>query len=89
MMFFGALLSQSSAVATEENKDVAEECQICRGALRVCEDHEDKPWGGASSREDACHCGCSGMPGQACNPNDREHKPKMPEGYRTIYDRDE
>jgi len=25
------------------------------------------------------------MPCPACNPNDREHKPKMPEGYKKIF----
>ena len=38
--------------------------------------------GGASEDLDACNCGGASMPCQVCNPSDREHKPKMPEGYR-------
>ena len=64
------------------------ECAVCGGALWVCEDHADKPWGGASNRADACHCGGAGAPCLACNPSDREHPPKMPEGYKTIFDKD-
>jgi hypothetical protein len=33
---------------------------VCGGARWVCEDHTEKPWGGASDREDACHCGGPG-----------------------------
>ena len=29
------------------------ECEVCGGARWVCEDHPDKPWDGASDREDA------------------------------------
>jgi hypothetical protein len=54
----------------------------------VCENHADKPWGGASDREDACHCGGAGAPCLVCNPSDREHPPNMPEGYKTIFDKD-
>ena len=38
------------------------ECGVCGGALWVCGDHVDKPWGGASNREDACHGGGAGAP---------------------------
>jgi hypothetical protein len=31
-------------------------CEICGDSRWVCEDHVDKPWDGASEREDACHC---------------------------------
>ena len=43
---------------------------------------------GASTRPDACHCGGAGVPCLACNPSDREHPPKMPERYKTIFDKD-
>ena len=62
-------------------------CKVCGDGLWVCEDHLGKPWGGASDREDACRCGGAGVP-CACNPSDREHKPKMPDGYRKIFDKD-
>ena len=64
------------------------ECAVCGGALWVCEDHVDKPWGGATNRADACHCGGAGAPCPACNPSDREHPPKMPGGDKTILDKD-
>ncbi len=38
------------------------ECTVCGGALWVCEDHADKPWGRTSNRADACHCGGAGVP---------------------------
>jgi hypothetical protein len=60
------------------------ECPVCGGARWVCEDHADKPWGEASTRADACHCGGAGAPCLACNPSDRKHPPKMPKGYKTI-----
>jgi hypothetical protein len=53
----------------------------------IREFHVDKPWGEESTREDAYHCGGAGMPCPACNPSDREHEPKMPEGFRVIVDR--
>ena len=59
------------------------ECAVCGGALWLCEDHADKPWGGASNHADACHCGGAGVPCLACNRIDREHPPKMPDGYKT------
>jgi hypothetical protein len=65
----------------------AQPCKVCRGCFWVCEDHADKPWGGASDDADACNCGGAGMPCPACNLSDREHKPKMPEGYRSIFGR--
>jgi len=63
-------------------------CNVCSGARWVCEDHADRPCGGASNREEACHCGGAGMPCPSCNPSDRKHKPKMPEGYRKFFDKD-
>jgi len=63
-------------------------CTVCGGALWVCEDHLDKPWGGVIPRGDACHCGGAGMPCPACNPSDQGEPPKMPEGYKSIFDPD-
>ncbi len=44
----------------------AEVCHVCDGGMWVCENHADRPWGGTSSRDDACECG-AGMPCGACN----------------------
>jgi hypothetical protein len=62
-------------------------CTVCGDARWVCENHPDKPWGDASDRADACDCG-AGAPCPACNSSDREHAPAMPDGYRTIFDKD-
>jgi len=64
------------------------ECEVCGGARWVCEDHPDKPWDGASDREDACHCGGAGMPCQVCNRTVGQEPPEMPPGYRTMIDID-
>lgn len=37
-------------------------CSVCDGTGWVCENHRDHPWGGESSRADACGCG----PGAPC-----------------------
>src|SRR3954452_25466349 len=62
-------------------------CKTYHGALWVCENHIEKPWAGASDHPDACDCG-AGAPCPECNPCDRDHPPKMPEGFRTILDKD-
>ena len=54
----------------------------------VCEDHPDKPWDGASDREDACHCGGAGLPCSMCNRTVGQQLPEMPPGYRTMIDTD-
>jgi hypothetical protein len=64
------------------------ECEVCGGARWVCEDHPDKPWDGASDREDACHCGGAGMPCSVCNRTVGQELPEMPPGYRTMIDTD-
>jgi hypothetical protein len=68
--------------------DIKMACKVCGDARWVCEDHKDKPWGGASDRRDACHCGGAGMPCPGCNLSDRERKPKMPRGYTKVFGRD-
>jgi hypothetical protein len=69
------------------NGIVTSDCNVCRGALWVCEDHPEKPWAGASNVTNACACGAPGVP-CLCNPSDRDHPPIMPEGYRSIFNRD-
>src|ERR1700745_625026 len=60
------------------------ECSLCDSTGWVCEDHRNLPWGDASSRPDACNCGGAGAPCPACNPCDREHPPRLPDGYRSF-----
>ena len=76
----------AGGVIRRDNGLMDAECAICKGARWVCEDHIDKPWSGASDAPDACHCGGAGAPCPACNPCDAEHKPEMPEGYKSIID---
>ena len=64
------------------------ECEICGGARWVGEDHPDKPWDGASDREDAWHWGGAGMPCPVCNRAIGQEPPEMPPGYRTLVDTD-
>lgn len=62
-------------------------CNRANSAVDVfgcAKNHANRAWGGASDDGDACYCG---VPCPACNPSDREHKPKMPEGYRTTFDK--
>jgi hypothetical protein len=62
------------------------ECQICGGVRWVCENHRDKPWGDASDRRGACHCG-SKLSCPACNPTQGQD-PDMPRGYQPIIDQE-
>jgi hypothetical protein len=43
---------------------------------------------GASERADACNCGGAGMPCPVCNQTSGEQPPKLPDGYRTMFDKD-
>ena len=43
-----------------------EVCANCDGGGWVCENHEDHPWDGTSSRYDVCGCG-AGAPCPVCN----------------------
>jgi hypothetical protein len=52
-------------------------CPRCEGCGWVCEDHPERPWGGAH----ACQCGGAGMPCPECNPSDEDTPPRMPPGY--------
>ncbi|MEO8596430.1 MAG: hypothetical protein ABI759_24135, partial [Candidatus Solibacter sp.] len=76
------------APTPRETVGMAAEYKACGGTGWVCEDHDNKPWGDASTSDDACHCGGAGMPCPMCNPSDPDNPPKMPDGYRTIFDKD-
>lgn len=41
-------------------------CRNCEGIEWVCENHKDRPWGGASTSSIACDCG-AGAPCPVCN----------------------
>ena len=82
---------RTSGCRRRDNEGVASkssDCAVCGGARWVCEDHTEKAWGGASDREDACHCGGAGLPCLDCNPCDNDHPPEMPPGYQSLIDED-
>ena len=62
---FGAATATGGVLVASEAKS-AEVCANCDGGGWVCENHEDHPWGGTSSREDGCGCG-AGAPCPVCN----------------------
>lgn len=58
------------------------DCKNCDGTGWVCENHENKPWTGYSTRKDACDCG-AGMPCPVCVPAGAW--PPMQKGEVTIW----
>jgi len=88
-------LARHTRVAVEkvagmmETEVMATDCKACGGTGWVCEDHETKPWEGASTSDDACHCGGAGAPCPVCNPSDRDNPPKMPDRYRSFFNKDD
>jgi hypothetical protein len=77
------------AVTSGETVGMATECKVCDGTGWVCEDHETKPWGGVSTRDDAGRCGGAGAPSPLCNPSDHDNPPKMPDGYRSFFHKEQ
>ena len=59
-------------------------CTRCEGSGWVCESHPDKPWEGTS----ACPCGAAGMPCPACNAPEEGAALRLPEGFKTEFDKD-
>lgn len=59
-------------------------CSVCGGCHWVCENHPTIPWDG----EKACGCGGAGEPCPRCNKVDRGNPPKMPDGFRTVRDKE-
>jgi hypothetical protein len=57
-------------------------CTCCNDIGWVCENHPDRPWEG----ERACTCGRVGIPCPACNTIE-DDAPRLPEGYRTGFDK--
>jgi hypothetical protein len=64
-------------------------CERCDGTMWVCEKHRDRPWGGESSRPDACDCS-PGAPCPHCWTDDgwRERMMKMHEEGRVLASED-
>lgn len=58
-------------------------CENCDGQGWVCENHPDRPWGGASHA--VCECGGAGAPCERCNPCDRENPPRMAPGTTVMW----
>ena len=59
-------------------------CARCDGTGRVCEAHILRPWDGPR----ACGCGAAGAPCGRCNPPDQGATPRMPDGFKTVFDKD-
>jgi len=60
-------------------------CSRCIGSGWVCENHDNRPWEGLY----ACDCGGAGMPCPDCNwPKDAGDAPRLPEGFKTDFDKD-
>ena len=57
-------------------------CSLCEDCGWVCENHPEKPWEG----EHACTCGGAGAPCPECNRGNDEDAPRMPSGFRTVFD---
>jgi hypothetical protein len=49
----------------------------------MCESHPDRPWEG----EHACTCGAAGAPCPRCNVPEKDEAPRLPEGFRTRFDK--
>ena len=60
-------------------------CQRCNSTGWVCENHPDRPWD--KDAPNGCECG-AGDPCPDCNPNDAEHPPRLPTGFKTDFDKD-
>lgn len=59
-------------------------CTLCEDCGWVCESHPDRPWQG----EHACGCGAAGTPCAWCNRVSEGETPRMPEGFKTEFDKD-
>ena len=57
-------------------------CFVCEDVGWVCEIHPDYPWDGT------CPCGGPGAPCPRCNVPVEGQPPRMPEGFRTVFDQD-
>jgi hypothetical protein len=58
-------------------------CALCEDCGWVCETHPGRPWEG----KHACGCGGAGAPCPWCNVPDKDGAPRMPDGFRTGFDK--
>ncbi|SHH20052.1 hypothetical protein SAMN05444169_6285 [Bradyrhizobium erythrophlei] len=58
-------------------------CTLCEDCGWVCESHHDRPWEG----KDACTCGGAGMPCPWCNLPEKDEEPRLPDGFKTEFDK--
>ncbi len=56
---------------------------LCEDCGWVCETHPGRPWEG----EHACTCGGAGAPCPWCNVPDKDGAPRLPDGFRTEFDK--
>jgi hypothetical protein len=54
-----------------------------RGLRLACETHPGRPWEG----DHACACGAAGAPCPWCNLPDKDGAPRLPDGFRTEFDK--
>jgi hypothetical protein len=59
-------------------------CMRCEDTGWVCEAHQDRSWDGPHP----CGCGAAGAPCPACNAPERDEPPRLPDGFRTDFDKD-
>lgn len=62
-------------------------CKNCDDEGWVCEAHDDMPWRKAQADRRGCDCN-AGMPCAECNPCDRDNPPRMPPGFKPMFDKD-
>jgi hypothetical protein len=60
-------------------------CLQCEDAGWVCEDHPGRVWGIGLR---ACNCGAAGMPCPRCNRPTEGEQPRIPDGFKTRFDKD-
>jgi cold shock CspA family protein len=62
---------------------VCVKCSLREDCGWVCETHPGRPWEG----DHACTCGAAGAPCPWCNLPDKDGAPRLPEGFRTEFDK--
>jgi hypothetical protein len=63
--------------------DAKMNCSLCEDCGWVCETHPGRPWEG----NHACNCGGAGAPCPWCNLPDKDGTPRLPDGFRTEFDK--
>jgi hypothetical protein len=58
-------------------------CSLCEDSGWVCESHPDRPWEG----KHACTCSGAGAPCPRCNVPEENEAPRLPDGFRTEFDK--